>query len=705
MTRRRLLSLCWAMVVVMLALVPTARPARAAVDPTAKIDPALSALMQARPLSLLPVIVEMQPPATPFSATANVDRANEALALLQANGTAVAGLALINAAAGFASAAGIQAISLSPTVAYIHHDATVAPASEIAGTSNASKLDPLPTASPLPTLPPLLTPTPTPAPVVTAAPTPPPTVAPTPPPTAAPSPTPAPAPTPVSTPAPTAAPTAPAPATPSQPAATPSPTADPTATPPVTQTTTASPDPSPGTAVYPREVRADQLWPLGTTGRSVTVAVLDSGVAADPDLVSPANRILASVNFADQRSVADPGGHGTHVAGIIAGNGTRSAGEFVGIAPEANIVDVRVLSSTGSGRISSVVRGIEWVLAHRATYNIRVLNLSFGAPTVTSYRTDPMSAAVEIAWRRGLVVVAAAGNSGPGRDTVASPGIDPYVITVGAADDHGTVTPRDDTLAPFSSWGTAYSNAKPDLLAPGRRIVSIRVPGSAIDSLFPDHVVTARNGSTYIRLSGTSMATPVVAGAVALVLQGRPNLTPDQVKALLMGTTQPFGQDSGAALPDPAADGSGLLDAFAAVQGQASGGSSTIGTLAGTSAGTTLANRALRPSDSFARAMFRVLYRSPLHWKDPTSGGIAWGSATWDSVAWDSVAWDNTNANSVAWDSVVWDSVAWDNYDWDSVAWDSIAWDSVAWDSIAWDSIAWDSVAWDSIAWDAFKFD
>ena len=120
---------------------------------------------------------------------------------------------------------------------------------------------------------------------------------------------------------------------------------------------------------------ADQVWSQGTTGRGVTVAVLDSGVAADPDLVTPASRILASVNFADQRSVADPGGHGTHVAGIVAGNGTRSGGEFVGVAPEANIVDVRVLSSNGSGRISSVVAGIEWVLAHRVTYNIRVINL------------------------------------------------------------------------------------------------------------------------------------------------------------------------------------------------------------------------------------------------------------------------------------------------------------------------------------------
>ena len=144
----------------------------------------------------------------------------------------------------------------------------------------------------------------------------------------------------------------------------------------------------------------------------MTVAVLDSGVAADPDLVQPVNRILASVNFADQRPVSDPGGHGTHVAGIIAGNGNRSAGEFVGIAPQANIVDVRVLGRTGSGRISSVVAGIQWVLAHRADYNIRVINMSFGAPVNVSYRTDPMSAAVEIAWRRGLIVIAASGNSG-----------------------------------------------------------------------------------------------------------------------------------------------------------------------------------------------------------------------------------------------------------------------------------------------------
>src|SRR3989442_3868194 len=222
----------------------------------------------------------------------------------------------------------------------------------------------------------------------------------------------------------------------------------PSAPPPVPP---AAPDQVSG--VYPRVVRADKVWQQGIAGGGVTVAILDSGVAADADLVQPDNRLLASVNFADQRLTSDPrdpGGHGTHIAGIVAGNGTRSGGQFIGIAPQANVVDVRVLGRTGSGRISSVVRGIEWVLAHRVAYNIRVINLSFGAPARLSYRVDPMSAAVEIAWRRGLVVVAAAGNGGPQRDTVVTPGIDPYGITVGATDDRGTVSRRDDMLGWFS---------------------------------------------------------------------------------------------------------------------------------------------------------------------------------------------------------------------------------------------------------------
>ena len=613
MRRRRLLGLSCALVA--LALVPAAPPARAQLLAPApppvivpappvgienKIDPALRALMAADPQKILPVIVEMQPPLPPFLGAANVNRALEALDLLRLNGIPVAALSLIDAAAGFANAAGISALSLVPAVAFIHHDATVGPRRS----------------------------------------------------------------------------------------------AEPPAAAPPDQVS----------GIYPRVVKAQRVWRRGIAGNGVTVAVLDSGVAADLDLIQPANRILASVNFADERNTSDPGGHGTHIAGIIAGNGSRSDGEFIGIAPQANIVDVRVLGRTGSGRISSVVRGIEWVLAHRALYNIRVINLSFGAPAALSYRADPMSAAVEIAWRRGLVVVAASGNGGPERDTVVTPGIDPYVITVGATDDRGNLGRGNDLLAWFSAWGSADSNAKPDLVAPGRRLVSLRVPGSALDTLFPERVVVARNGSTYFRLTGTSMATGVVSGAAALLLQRRPSLTPDQVKALLVGTTQPYGWSSGQVLPDPIADGSGLLDAYAAMIAARDTGPNDdaftpselpLGALLLPGAllpdtfqpvvGLARADNALRPADGFARAQYSVLFGSPLHWKNPTLGGIFWPLLTWDTL--------------------VWNSVAWDNFDWDSVAWDSVAWDSVVWDSVVWDSVAWDSVVWDSVAWDTFTLD
>jgi len=251
---------------------------------------------------------------------------------------------------------------------------------------------------------------------------------------------------------------------------------------------------------------------------------------------------------------------------------------------------------------------------------------------------------VEIAWRRGLVVVAAAGNSGPARDTVVTPGIDPYAITVGATDDLGTLSRRDDVLAWFSAWGSADSNAKPDLVAPGRRLVSIRVPGSVLDTLFPDRVVVARNGSTYFRLTGTSMATAVVSGAAALLLERRPGLTPDQVKALLVGTTQRYGAQSGQVLPDPIAGGSGLLDAYGAMTAAAAATSvlspnRALRPVDGFARAS--ANRALRPADGFARALFPVLYGSPLYWKDPTLGGIDWLALTWNSVVWDAVAWDS----------------------------------------------------------------
>jgi subtilisin family serine protease len=420
------------------------------------------------------------------------------------------------------------------------------------------------------------------------------------------------------------------------------------------------------TSMYPQEVLANQAGSQ-SNGAGVTVAVLDSGVASDMDL---GDRILASVSFAGTAVQPDPGGHGTHIAGIVAGNGLRSAGQYVGMAPAANIVDVRVLDANGNGRLSSVIHGIEWVVANRAQYNIRVINLSLGAPPAPTYRVDLLAAAVEMAWKRGIVVVVAAGNDGPAGGTVQSPGIDPYAITVGATDDQGTLTLADDQLAWFSSWGTPTGGQpKPDLVAPGRRLVSIRVPGSTLDGLFAEHRVTATNGSSYFRLTGTSQASGVVSGAAALMLARQPALTPDQVKMILVATTQSYGPDSGAVSPHPLADGSGLLNTQAALLSPALGS----------------ANVGLYYADGFARSIYPLIYGQPLIWRDPTFQGIPWSSLTWSNLVWDQLAWNN-----VAWDNVAWDNIAWDNIAWDGTSWDNVAWDRAAWDNIAWDNIVGD---------------
>src|SRR5207237_690425 len=296
--RMRLIGCSCALALIALALVPMLPPSRALTNAPEKIDPALQTMMTARPLALLPVIVEMQPPT---ASVGNVDRANQALDLLRLNGAAAVGLPLLGSAAGFANAAGIDAMSLVPTVAYIHYDATVVPDVVVPDAASNRALDPVPT--PLPTASPTPAPTATPAPTDTPMP-----VAPTAAPAATAPPSPAPDPTPTPTtsasPSPVATPS-------SAPAPSPTPTASPTPTP----TPTASPL-TQGTTVYPQSVNADQVVASGTPGRGVTVAVLDSGVDADPHLTQPSNRILASVNFADTRTTSDPGGHGTHVAGI-----------------------------------------------------------------------------------------------------------------------------------------------------------------------------------------------------------------------------------------------------------------------------------------------------------------------------------------------------------------------------------------------------
>ena len=308
-------------------------------------------------------------------------------------------------------------------------------------------------------------------------------------------------------------------------------------------------------AITNKVTLADKVWQgtsgllglLGTpgyNGTGINVAVIDSGIAPHSAIGS---RVLARVNFVSSEPgvVGDPFGHGTHVAGMIGGSG--SAAKYVtsaysgGSAPGVKFVDIRVLGRTGVGYTSEVIAGIDWAIANRTRYNIRVLNLSLGHPVAESSETDPLCHAVERAVDAGIVVVASAGNYGltptgaPILGGVTSPGNSPYAITVGAVDTKGTVDRYDDVIAPYSSRGPTRFDwtVKPDVVAPGTRIVSLEAAGSYIAATYPTWHIAGSGLNAYNRLSGTSMSTAVVSGGVALLLDAYPGLSPAQVKLLL----------------------------------------------------------------------------------------------------------------------------------------------------------------------------
>jgi serine protease AprX len=314
------------------------------------------------------------------------------------------------------------------------------------------------------------------------------------------------------------------------------------------------------TDLYDQAVLAPYAWSKNLTGSGIGVAVIDSGINGGKDFTlsnGTRSRIVYSQNFAKgPNTSADLYGHGTHVAGILAGNGMNSRGTafrktFMGIADNANLINLRVLDQNGAGRDSAVIAAIQKAILLKSKYNIRVINLSLGRGVYESYKLDPLCQAVEAAWKAGIVVVVAAGNEGrndsahtEGYGTIAAPGNDPYAITVGAMRPMGTSTRADDLIASYSSKGPTLLDhiAKPDIVAPGNDAISVLAsPTATLVKASPKNIVglssystNAKGTSSYFTLSGTSMATPVVSGAVALMLQKSPSLTPDQVKARLM---------------------------------------------------------------------------------------------------------------------------------------------------------------------------
>lgn len=442
-------------------------------------------------------------------------------------------------------------------------------------------------------------------------------------------------------------------------------------------------------------------WNSGYTGAGVGVAVIDSGINdSHPDLWNSAetsSRVVYHQDFTGTATSNSSGakydlyGHGTHVAGIIGGNGYISGGEYEGVAPGVSLVDLRALDANGAGTDSTVIAAIQEAITLKSTYNIKVINLSLGRGIGQSYTQDPLCQAVESAWKAGIVVVVAAGNYGRlsvngsnGYGTITAPGNDPYVLTVGATKANGSSSAAAETKASYSSKGpTTYDHiVKPDIMAPGNDVVSLAAPGATLEANYSAELVTGTSGHNYFTLSGTSMATPVVSGAVALLLQENNTLTPDQVKARLMKTATKMGPvfnltSTAAYVPhlsqtftdfyDLFSVGSGFLNVQAAINNT---------DLASSNVGAALSPTAVYNPQT---GVISLVYGN----SSVSTTSVVWGS----SVVWGtSVVW---GASEVSGTSVVWGS---------SLPWNSNALSAF---SVVWGSSTGTATVGQSVVWGA----
>jgi hypothetical protein len=403
-----------------------------------------------------------------------------------------------------------------------------------------------------------------------------------------------------------------------------------------------------------RQVRtvigADRLVPAAPGGARVDVALVDTGVTPVAGLAS--GNVVDGPDFSADRGVAgqehlDALGHGTHMAGIIAAD--DPAERFAGVAAGARVVNIRVGDHEGATSLSRLLAGIDWAVRNRKRdgLDVRVLNLAFGAEVDGSYRNDPLAFAVEQAWQRGIVVVTAAGNGGAEAGRLDSPAYDPYVIAVGAEDTLGTEAPDDDVLAEFSSLGSAERT--PDVVAPGVGIVSLRVPGGLLDESYPG----ARIGERWFRGSGTSQAAAVVSGAAALLLERRPDLDPDEVKALLRATARP--------LPgvDVRGQGAGAIDVAAAASAQ-------------------VPASVQRWPRAGANGPWRARGGLGLELAAEAGRGESWSSRRWSSRRWSSRRWSADEWLSRRWSGDGWASRRWSGESWASRRWSGFAWETPA---------------------------
>jgi serine protease AprX len=440
-----------------------------------------------------------------------------------------------------------------------------------------------------------------------------------------------------------------------------------------------------------RQIQADDLWDDGVTGQGVGVALIDSGVAPVPNIT--ANLVngpdLSLDATGGNQDGVDAFGHGTHMAGIIAGRepglpararDIRHAAKrrFAGIAPDAKVISVNVATADGSVDVSQVIAALNWVVEHRNDpgMNIRVLNLSFGTDGVQDYTLDPLTYAVEAAWKAGIVVVVAAGNDGVEHPQLNNPAYDPFVIAVGAQDQNGTNDTGNDVVADFSSRGNRQR--RPDLLAPGRSVVSLRDPGSVLDTDF----ASARVGEDEFKGSGTSQSSAVVSGAAALLLQRYPFATPDQVKAMLVASGRVLKASSANALDQ----GLKTIDVdkassqyLNAVLGRLPGSRQTFAPATG-----------LGSLDA-SRGTYDLV--------DEVTGTVLDGEIDITGAAWDPVAWTAATVLGRSWNGDTWLGRSWSGRTWSGRTWTGRTWSGDAYSGRTWNGRRWNGGEWSGCSW------
>jgi len=465
---------------------------------------------------------------------------------------------------------------------------------------------------------------------------------------------------------------------------------------------------------------ATAWWRAGYTGAGVDVALIDTGVAPVTGL-DGADKVIYGPDLSLESSSAnltnlDTHGHGTFMAGLIAGHDPTltapydqsSPGAYRGMAPDARIVSLKVGTADGGTDVSQVIAAIDWVVqhAHDPGLNIRVLNLSYGTNSVQPYTVDPLAYAAEVAWKQGIVVVAAGGNYGfqshmNTLPALADPAFDPYVLAVGSSDSNGTDTLADDTVPAFSPWPKRGATRGVDVVAPGMHLQGLRVPNSYIDINHPEGQIDSR----YFRGSGTSQSAAIVSGAAALVLQKYPGASPDQVKQLLSDTGYPIigkaQQIGGGELQLASALTTPLP--FAWQRWLPSTGAGSL-ELARGSDHISMDGVALTgeqdimgsPFDSTAMAVLEAQAKS---WSGGIWNGKSWSGNSWSGNSWSGLSWSGLSWSGLSWSGLSWSGLSWSGNSWSGNSWSGLSWSGLSWSGASWSGLSWSGTNWSGGGW------